>query len=738
MGTHSGFITRLFTTPIIILIMLRGLVLALVAATAVASTITSYEAGHRYHYKYEVITSSALRAANHQTAGLRIRADVHLDIFANNMYTFKFENPELCKVHQEVPAAETVETVFEHSCTPVTGEEATAINQELTNTFQAQYSENGMPTILRVDAEEKYWSVNIKRGFLNLFKLNMKEDHAIDPLFHLTDELRQRLVQASPNRPANQLDALFRTYEEDMVGHCETIYSVQEDEHDHSKIYVGKERNYDNCLSKPVFRNGLFANFVDIYPEIEESSAIKTLSHADYELEGNRQEYIIKSAYLTNHFSFRPVEDVESAYTNTRQNLKLVSIEANVEDAPVLPDNMAERSIFKFFMPLELSTEIEAVPEFTFTDEAIVYYIAEVKNILQEVVSTSSGDLDASISGKLLEIAKILENLPLTHMKKVINQFMSPTETDEVMLKKREILLDMLPTLTRPDIISYITELYKQNVIEAPRAVIMINLATLTVRPSPRVFEDLKAMLDETKVTDKPYFKKSVIFNLGTIANKIRNLYVEMNVTDTIIKSEMNKMKTTLEKLLTDATEPRDRMEIVAMFGNAGLLELYPTIEEIIKEPNTPHYLRSKAIYALRKMCNVIPLEVQSLLLPMYADDTLEPHVRVSAFLMVMKTNPSFGVMQSITNELKKETNVEVLSFVCSYLKVIVTSEDPHLRNMTSTIKTALENVHMVHGGLLNSGMYSFEKFIENAGPIGADIRVTLFNNGLTPSPDSA
>merc|ERR1712142_958395 len=251
MGTHSGFITRLFTTPIIILIMLRGLVLALVAATAVASTITSYEAGHRYHYKYEVITSSALRAANHQTAGLRIRADVHLDIFANNMYTFGFENPELCKVHQEVPAAETVETVFEHSCTPVTGDEADVIIEQLAKPFVFKW-ENGLPTELKVDGQEKYWSMNIKKGFINLLRLNLKEEHTIDPLFHLNEELRQRLMSAAQTLQAESLDGLFRTYENDMVGDCETIYSVQDDVEDETKFYVNKVHNYDNCKNKPM------------------------------------------------------------------------------------------------------------------------------------------------------------------------------------------------------------------------------------------------------------------------------------------------------------------------------------------------------------------------------------------------------------------------------------------------------------------------------------------------------
>ena len=49
-----------------------------------------------------------------------------------------------------------------------------------------------------------------------------------------------------------------------------------------------------------------------------QSTAIKTLSHVDYKLAGDREAFLVKAAYLTNHFSLRPFENVESAYTSTR------------------------------------------------------------------------------------------------------------------------------------------------------------------------------------------------------------------------------------------------------------------------------------------------------------------------------------------------------------------------------------------------------------------------------------
>ena len=77
--------------------------------------------------------------------------------------------------------------------------------------------ENGIPKDLHVESEEKYWSVNIKRGFLNMLRLNLREEDTTDSLYHLDDETRQHILQAG-NYRVGQPNATFRGYEEDMVG----------------------------------------------------------------------------------------------------------------------------------------------------------------------------------------------------------------------------------------------------------------------------------------------------------------------------------------------------------------------------------------------------------------------------------------------------------------------------------------------------------------------------------------
>ena len=47
----------------------------------------------------------------------------------------QFEEPELFKVNQEVPSFETVETVLEFACTPLTGPEVEVINEQIRKPF---------------------------------------------------------------------------------------------------------------------------------------------------------------------------------------------------------------------------------------------------------------------------------------------------------------------------------------------------------------------------------------------------------------------------------------------------------------------------------------------------------------------------------------------------------------------------------------------------------------------------
>ena len=61
----------------------------------------------------------------------------------------------------------------------------------------------------------------------------------------------------------------------------------------------------------------------------------------------------------------------------------------------------------------------------------------------------------------------------------------------------------------------------------------------------------------------------------------------------------------------------------------------------------------------------------------------VEPYeVRIAAFLMTMRTKPSLTVMELIAHSLRREDNLQLGSFVYSYLRTVATSRNPILSTL--------------------------------------------------------
>ena len=109
-------------------------------------------------------------------------------------------------------------------------------------------------------------------------------------------------------------------------------------------------------------------------------------------------------------------------------------------------------------------------------------------------------------------------------------------------------------------------------------------------------------------------------------------------------------------------------------------------------------------------------------------DTTLPNEMRVAAFIITMRTEPNLGVLKLITQHLKKEPSLHVGSFVYSYLKSTSELKTPVLRNMTTTIKTALKyakpitpgfqyskaRINDVYSETFKTGMISSFEYLNN------------------------
>ena len=78
-------------------------------------------------------------------------------------------------------------------------------------------------------------------------------------------------------------------------------------------------------------------------------------------------------------------------------------------------------------------------------------------------------------------------------------------------------------------------------------------------------------------------------------------------------------------------------------------------------------------------------------MIPIYKDTTWPIEMRIGAFIITMRTEPSLGILKLITQHLKREPSLQVGSFVYSYLKDMSEIKNPIWHNTTLTIKTALK-----------------------------------------------
>ena len=90
----------------------------------------------------------------------------------------------------------------------------------------------------------------------------------------------------------------------------------------------------------------------------------------------------------------------------------------------------------------------------------------------------------------IAELVIVLRRIPKPILTKIVSEL--PVEsTEEDIIKRKELILDILPMTGRPDVVSILEKLIQENKISTTRASIMINLMALVSEPTPFLIEEL-------------------------------------------------------------------------------------------------------------------------------------------------------------------------------------------------------------------------------------------------------
>ncbi|XP_041359730.1 uncharacterized protein LOC121376032 [Gigantopelta aegis] len=718
--------------------MLRLTLLAIILGVAATRLVEkTFKPQREYIYHYETQTISGMPGLSKIYSGLKIKAVARVQFHTASMVRMMFESVQVYKINEAVMVMDPTKQILPDSIlTPVYDKE---LITPLTWPVTFEYV-RGHVTNIKTLTDDPHWSVNIKRGLISIFVVNTKQKMATQPKIH------------SPFGAT-----LFRAFETTSSGMCETEYIVHPVKEVPNAMKVIKVRNFHNCHSRPVWFKTMINAFKCAECVSEMNQPITESAQVTYSMLGTMTKFLITSAMVESQYSFMPYTPEKGRVTTfINQTMHLVDAKdirhtVPIEDLP--PTKATVRSIVSFIpeyvrdptMPFgdQISPEVKR-PMFgmiNYTTEHVGTLLKVAAQILTKTVPVEATEYP-------IVIVNILRNVNASVIHEIWTKYGIPTTTETPLVTNmRKVLWTTMPIAGSFPVCQEILTTCVKELIPLTTCANFVNAMALTAEPSVHLFNTLIKIATGPTMTMNAQWKRAVFLSIGVLTHKMVEYYhVEMTkilkqvtVVEQIIqlgteksKKELHVMQTTIEEteaqlntLYTQVArqivevarnqlakvQPNEKLLALKMIGNAGLKETLPYVEEVIFNPQMPEIVRVNAIFALRRIATRYPILVREIVRPVVVDTMVKSSLRIAAFTMVMDTKPEIWVIESIAKHLHHEKDLQVASYIYTYMQSMANSTHPCYHLHTKNCSIAIQYAPKINPGFLYS---TFHRIITN------------------------
>ncbi|XP_073259396.1 vitellogenin-5-like [Porites lutea] len=204
------------------------LTVVLLSLGAASSLQLGFLEGQRYTYNYQSEVITSIPHSSDEALGLRMNSQVHADFFKNTAMQITLEN---ISFHQVTGNDQNPKQ-----------QEQTAIDDKILKTLELPFKvvfNGGRIKEISAHNQDPEWSVNIKRGLVNLFQ--------IAPEMNLEEEKDKQIL--------HQLEST-------VMGNCPVSYVISPDKNQPDKkdrsVKLSKLINYDQCKNRPELNRNIF------------------------------------------------------------------------------------------------------------------------------------------------------------------------------------------------------------------------------------------------------------------------------------------------------------------------------------------------------------------------------------------------------------------------------------------------------------------------------------------------
>jgi hypothetical protein len=679
--------------------------LILVGAVALAAAVPYYEdrldsqgyqSNTEYVYRYQsrAITGIPHRAI--ENSGLVLRCDVRLQFRDPSTVTAKCENVQVFRI---TDALRFQEDLPESLLKPIDSSEQTTISSEMQKSFGFRWI-NGKITEMRVDPSEPTWSVNMKKGILNMLKINLTpQRNPSDP--QLQDIVR-KLKSAQYGLSYDQQDQtnanFYKVMEDGISGKCESVYGVASSANNQPGWTVTKVRNFKRCDSRPSWEEGVFTSLTTPGQGkgqgFDTKNVIERYSHADYTILGSRENIFIQGVRVHSKYVVRPLTEFHGdIVTSVFQDLELIRTQPI--STPLTPGSKTVQRPLQFEIPnyeLEKDMQLSGGYGQRFASYSSQDKVSKVDSLINTVVSTMT---QQTISDDIFDVVNAIRRL-MTYMSQnelqsLLEKYLSADPSSDLW-KKKQFTLDMLAAIPTSDSL-----LVNINLLQDPR--VPANCTTLRIRQLAfKVIPDSKIMTF-VKPGGEPVIpnlmsnttlRDPLLLSIGAMMHRVYHHINNSGIPITNFDSYFSDMADKIAQVYQGSSNQDAKEVLLKAIGNSGVPHFMPLLKRIVVDQNQPLALRSLAMFASRRMPQKFNELITEYVLPVYMDLTESTNVRIASFLHVMDRLPTNTTLQLILHVHKNDTDLNVASLVYNYWQTISTAKYPALRPLAATIRKLL------------------------------------------------
>ncbi|XP_053712740.1 vitellogenin-2-like [Synchiropus splendidus] len=613
---------------------MRVFVLALVVALAAAHQVhfaPEFAAGDTYIYQYEAFLLGGLPEEGLARAGVQIKSKVFILAETPEIYILRIMEPEIFEYSGIWPKDPFV---------PATKLTAALATQLLTP-VKFEYA-HGVVGKVFAPVGVSATVLNIYRGILNVLQLNIKKTQNV-----------------------------YELQEPGAQGVCKTHYIIYEDVKE-ERIYLTKTKDLNHCQERIIKDIGLAYTERCIECQGGEH-AMKGTAAYDYTMKPTATGYMILEATSTELIQFSPFNIMNgAAQMEAKQILKFLEI--GKIPVPIGADYVPRGSLQYEFGAELLQTPIQLLK--------ITHPEAQLIEVLNHLVTFNTARVHDDAPLKFIELIQLLRVSGFDSIEALWTQF--KTKPDH-----RYWILNAIPAIGTHDALRFIKEKFLGQELTMAETAQALIACIHTVTADLEAIKLAEALALNNNVKRNPVLREIVMLGYGTLVFK----YCAENPACPV------DLLRPIHEIAAEAVARVDFEELILalkVLGNAGHASSLKPIMKLLPgfgsaASSFPHRVHFDAVLAMRNIAKKDPKMVQELAVQLFMDKALHPELRMVSAIVLFETKLPMGLVTTLANTLLMEPNLQVASFVYSYMKAMTRNTAPDYKSVASACNVAVK-----------------------------------------------